>query len=127
MLEISIILQYVQVKEACEFPGETDDVLVEILAEVYGLISGPPAWRKSLITVFNTFSLLAYVMELLACPKIIITCSAKVIASSIIMFSDVDALSSNNSHNLANGTITCLIRFWNFSYVASVNSTGESA
>ena len=29
-------------------PGETDDILIEICAEIYGLISGPPGWRKSL-------------------------------------------------------------------------------
>ena len=36
------------------FPGEEDDILVEILAEVYGLVSGPPGWRKSLFTDFRT-------------------------------------------------------------------------
>ena len=30
------------------FPGEDDDILIEILAEIYGLITGPPGWRKSL-------------------------------------------------------------------------------
>ena len=34
-------------------PGEDDDILIEILAEVYGLITGPPAWRKSLFTTFK--------------------------------------------------------------------------
>ena len=34
-------------------PGEDDDVLIEILAEVYGLITGPPAWRQSLFTTFK--------------------------------------------------------------------------
>ena len=34
-------------------PGESDDVLIEILAEVYGLITGPPAWRQSLFTSFK--------------------------------------------------------------------------
>eukprot|EP00973_Karenia_brevis_P032711 4516097-Karenia_brevis.AAC.1 len=27
-------------------PGEDDDVLVEIRTEIYGLISGPPGWRR---------------------------------------------------------------------------------
>ena len=31
-------------------PGEDDDIVIEILAELYGLITGPPAWRKSVIT-----------------------------------------------------------------------------
>eukprot|EP00973_Karenia_brevis_P064305 8934980-Karenia_brevis.AAC.1 len=31
-------------------PGETDDVPVEIRAEINGLISGPPGWRRSLFT-----------------------------------------------------------------------------
>ena len=26
-----------------------DDIVVELIAEVYGLISGPPGWRKSLM------------------------------------------------------------------------------
>ena len=34
-------------------PGEDDDILIEILAEVYGLITGPPAWRKSLFTTLR--------------------------------------------------------------------------
>jgi hypothetical protein len=34
-------------------PGEDDDILIELLAEVYGLITGPPAWRKSLLTKFD--------------------------------------------------------------------------
>ena len=35
-------------------PGEDDeDILIEILTEVYGLISGPPGWRKSLLTIFK--------------------------------------------------------------------------
>jgi hypothetical protein len=34
-------------------PGEEDDVLIELLAEVYGLITGPPAWRKTLISKFK--------------------------------------------------------------------------
>ena len=32
-------------------PGESNDILIELLAEVYGLISGAPAWRKSLATL----------------------------------------------------------------------------
>jgi hypothetical protein len=35
------------------FPGEEDDVVVELLAEIYGLITGPPAWRKTLVTAFQ--------------------------------------------------------------------------
>ena len=35
------------------FPGESGDVVVELLAEIYGLITGPPAWRKSLIETFR--------------------------------------------------------------------------
>ena len=35
------------------FPGEDDDLLIELLAEVYGLITGPPAWRQTLITTFR--------------------------------------------------------------------------
>jgi len=31
-------------------PGEDDDIVIEILAELYGLITGPPAWRKSVLT-----------------------------------------------------------------------------
>ena len=31
------------------FPGESDEILIEILGEIYGLVSGPPAWRKSLL------------------------------------------------------------------------------
>ena len=34
-------------------PGEDDDILIELLTEVYGLISGPPAWRTSLITTMK--------------------------------------------------------------------------
>ena len=31
-------------------PGEDDpDTLIELLAEVYGLITGPPGWRRTLI------------------------------------------------------------------------------
>ena len=30
-------------------PGEDDDILIELLAEVYGLVTGPPGWRKSLL------------------------------------------------------------------------------
>jgi len=38
------------------FPGEDDDILIEVLAEVYGLITGPPAWRKSLFTDFKSLN-----------------------------------------------------------------------
>ena len=34
-------------------PGEDEDNLIEFLAEVYGLITGPPAWKKSLFTTFK--------------------------------------------------------------------------
>ena len=34
-------------------PGEADDILIEICAEVYGLITGPPAWRQSLFTTLK--------------------------------------------------------------------------
>ena len=34
-------------------PGENDNILIEICAEVYGLIIGPPAWRQSLFTTFK--------------------------------------------------------------------------
>ena len=31
-------------------PGESDDVLIEVLTEIYGLVSGPPGWRQTLLT-----------------------------------------------------------------------------
>ena len=34
-------------------PGEDDDILIELRAEIYGLASGPPAWRQSLFTTFK--------------------------------------------------------------------------
>ena len=34
-------------------PGEADDILIEICAEVYGLITGPPAWRQSFLTTLK--------------------------------------------------------------------------
>lgn len=34
-------------------PGKDDDIVIEILAEIYGLISGPPGWRRSLFTTFK--------------------------------------------------------------------------
>jgi len=34
-------------------PGESDDILIELLTEVYGLVSGPPGWRKTLLTKFK--------------------------------------------------------------------------
>ena len=34
-------------------PGEEDDILIELIAEVYGLITGPPGWRISLFTAFK--------------------------------------------------------------------------
>ena len=30
-------------------PGEEDDILIEVLAEIYGLVSGPPGWRQTLL------------------------------------------------------------------------------
>ncbi len=38
-------------------PGEDEDVLIELLAEVYGLITGPPGWQKSLVTTLSSFGL----------------------------------------------------------------------
>ena len=34
-------------------PGEDDDILIEILTEIYGLVSGPPGWRQTLLTAFK--------------------------------------------------------------------------
>ena len=35
-------------------PGEDDpNILIELLTEIYGLISGPPAWRRTLSTAFK--------------------------------------------------------------------------
>jgi len=34
-------------------PGEQEDIVIEILAEIYGLISGPPGWRRSLFTTLK--------------------------------------------------------------------------
>ena len=34
-------------------PGEDDDVLIELCTEVYGLITGPPGWRRSLLTTLR--------------------------------------------------------------------------
>ena len=34
-------------------PGEDDDILIELLTEVYGLVSGPPGWRKTLLSKFK--------------------------------------------------------------------------
>ena len=35
-------------------PGETDpDIIIELLTEIYGLISGPPGWRCTLFTAFK--------------------------------------------------------------------------
>ena len=34
-------------------PGEHEDILIEVLAEVYGLVTGPPAWRQSLFTTLK--------------------------------------------------------------------------
>ena len=36
------------------FPGEgNEDILIELLAEVYGLVSGPPGWRFSLLSILK--------------------------------------------------------------------------
>ena len=34
-------------------PGEEGDILIEILTEIYGMISGPPGWRQTLLTEFK--------------------------------------------------------------------------
>ena len=34
-------------------PGEDGDVLVELLTEIYGLVSGPPGWRRTLLSKFK--------------------------------------------------------------------------
>ena len=34
-------------------PGEKEEVVIEIIAEIYGLISGPPGRRRSLFTTFK--------------------------------------------------------------------------
>ena len=34
-------------------PGEEDDVLIELLTEIYGLVSGPPGWRRTLLSKFK--------------------------------------------------------------------------
>ena len=31
-------------------PGEEDDIIIELLTEICGLVSGPPGWRKTLLT-----------------------------------------------------------------------------
>ena len=37
-------------------PGETDqDLVIELLTEIYGLISGPPGWRKTLLAALKEF------------------------------------------------------------------------
>ena len=37
-------------------PGEKDpDVVIELLTEIYGLISGPPGWRKTLLAALKEF------------------------------------------------------------------------
>ena len=46
-----------------DIPGEDDDVIVELLAEIDGLISGPPGWRKTLLTEFRDLN---YARHLLA-------------------------------------------------------------
>jgi len=50
-------------------PGEEDDIVIEIMAETYGLISGPPGWRRSL---FTTFKQLGFKSHPLA-PCVVIT------------------------------------------------------
>ena len=34
-------------------PGEDADIIIEILTQIYGFISGPPGWRRSLFTTFK--------------------------------------------------------------------------
>ena len=34
-------------------PGEDSDVLIELLTEIYGLVSGPPGWRRTLLSKFK--------------------------------------------------------------------------
>ena len=34
-------------------PGEDDDILIEVCAEIYGPIYGPPGWRRSLLTTLK--------------------------------------------------------------------------
>ena len=34
-------------------PGEEDDILIELLTEIYGLVSGPPGWRRTLLSKFK--------------------------------------------------------------------------
>ena len=34
-------------------PGEDDDILIELLTEIYGLVSGPPGWRRTLLSKFK--------------------------------------------------------------------------
>ena len=36
-------------------PGEDDDILIELFIEVYGIITGPPAWRKTLLTSLKEY------------------------------------------------------------------------
>ena len=39
-------------------PGEdpNEEILIEILAEIYGLVSGPPGWRQTLLTQFKSLN-----------------------------------------------------------------------
>jgi len=41
-------------------PGESDDIVIEIIAEIYGLITGPPGWRRSLFTTFKNLGFKAH-------------------------------------------------------------------
>ena len=41
-------------------PGESEEILIEICAEIYGLISGPPGWRRSLMTTFKRLNFKAH-------------------------------------------------------------------
>ena len=34
-------------------PGEDDDIIIELCTEVYGLITGPPCWRRRLLTTLQ--------------------------------------------------------------------------
>ena len=42
-------------------PGIPDgeDVVIEVLGEIYGLISGPPGWRKTLLTELKALDWMA--------------------------------------------------------------------
>ena len=41
-------------------PGEPEDLVIELLAEIYGLVTGPPGWRRSLFTTFKNLGFKAH-------------------------------------------------------------------